>query len=100
MTGATAGDSFIAPTTGYTKDATTTIAAVVHSVYSFASVGSAVNTLKNQFVIGGTEYDLASSSLTGSQAKYSVVQETNPATTSAWTESDVQGMSVGLQLDT
>jgi hypothetical protein len=100
LTGDTNGDSFIAPTSGYTKDADTTIAAVVHNVYALKQTGSAVGTLKSQYVIGGTEYDVKSTTLTGSQTQYSQVQETSPATSSTWTESEVQGMSVGLELAT
>lgn len=98
MTTTTSGSKFVAPVSSYTKDTDKSIVGISLKNYANYTTGSPVQSLRQQLVIGGTTYNINSPSLTESLDLYKVEVETNPDTSTAWSESDIQGMSVGVEI--
>lgn len=98
MITATSGTEYITPASSYTKDTTTSVVAVDVKNWAFALPTSPVKTLKQKLVIGGTAYDVSTNTLNDTQELYKTTVETNPATSASWTESDVQGLSIGVEV--
>jgi hypothetical protein len=76
------------------------VAAVVMSHSGVETGSSLVPNLTPIIAVGGTEYTGAAIPLTTDRTYAQTIFETNPATSAAWDSSDVNGLSLGLSLNT
>lgn len=73
-----------------------TIVAVSHNVY--AQEAGAGSQIKPVFRIGATDYEGDTQLLSGGTLQYQKIYETSPATSSAWTRAEVDGLEAGVKL--
>jgi hypothetical protein len=83
-----------------TVPAGNSVAAVVMSHSGVETGSSPVPNLTPIIAVGGTEYTGAAVPLTTDRTYAQTIFETNPATSAAWGSSDVNGLSLGLSLNT
>lgn len=76
------------------------IAGVVLSYRAFETGASPVTTLTPTLNISSTDYTGTGLSITTTRKNHQHVFTTNPATSSAWTESDLENISYGLTVNT
>ena len=74
----------------------TSIVAISHNVYvQEAGAGSQI---KPVFRISGTDYEGSAISMSGGTLSYQQIYETSPATSSAWSRSEVDALEAGVKL--
>jgi hypothetical protein len=73
-----------------------TIVAVSHNTY--AQEAGAGSQIKPVFRISGTDYEGSAISLSGGTLQYQQIYETSPATSSAWSRSEIDGLEAGVKL--
>ena len=83
-----------------TVPAGSSVAAVVMSHSGVETGSSPVPNLTPIIAVGGTEYTGTAIPLTTDRTYAQTIFETNPATSAAWGSSDVNGLSLGLSLNT
>jgi hypothetical protein len=73
-----------------------TIVAVSHNVY--AQEAGAGSEIKPVFRISGTDYEGDAQTLSSGTLQYQKIYETSPATSSAWSRSEIDGLEAGVKL--
>lgn len=95
------GEKIIFPENGtITLDSNYAIAGVVLSYRAFETGASPVTTLTPTLNIASTDYTGTGLSITGARKNHQYIFTTNPATSSAWTESDLENIGYGLTVNT
>lgn len=73
-----------------------TIVAVSHNTY--AQEAGAGSQIKPVFRLSGTDYEGSAISLSGGTLQYQQIYETSPATSSAWSRSEIDALEAGIKL--
>ena len=75
---------------------TTNIVAISHNVYAKEAGGG--SEYQPLFRISSTDYAGSTVSLSAGTLQYQQIHETSPATSSAWTRAEVDGLEAGVKL--
>jgi hypothetical protein len=73
-----------------------TVVALSHNIY--AQEAGAGSQIKPVFRISGTDYEGDAQTLSSGTLQYQKIYETSPATSSAWSRSEIDGLEAGVKL--